>query len=212
MSPKYPSMQSIANEFKITKQAISFRIKYLGLTETWKKYKKKEKKERKPISALFCIYFVQHPEKRFYSFTKDFHNHRQRILSLLRHEQRLQNELQKDFKKYGEKSIQIKIIEESTDISYLKHKKREAIKSQHQCYNLRIPFRKPDEFYRDMMAQPSQKSKYQYITWIRVSKSWKAQPMKNGRQVYLGYFKKEIEAKKAIDKFLNKRTLQIFNE
>jgi len=205
MFPSHNTLQSIATQLKMSRQAMSFKIKYLGLTNKWNDRKQEIIDARPPksqlLSVLFCIYFVQNTNKKYYVTAHNFLRWREYHSRLLKKIFPNKN-LQKDFNKYGPESLRVKIIKESADLKQLKLLKKTLIRNNLNCYNISIPFRTTKERYIDtMLLSPLRKSKHAYITWNRIIKKWKAQPVKNGKQFYLGHFSKELEAKKIVDKF-----------
>jgi flagellar basal body P-ring protein FlgI len=69
-----------------------------------------------------------------------------------------------------------------------------------QKVNLRICTRSQNNMNRKIQQKRETSSKYKGVSWHKSNKKWEAQIKLNGKNIYLGIYKIEVEAARAYDK------------
>lgn len=200
----YKSMEEIALAKGITKQAVNHLFKKYNVIKEWKEHTYQIRGFEG--SCVYAIYFLKEPWKKYYGSTTHF---RRRMSEHLNHLIKMEHEntfLQMDFNKHGIENLKFEIIKKIPSEQFLEEEKKLIDSDPFFCYNKKSVITDlmayEDERSRKRRLLPGRKSKYKYITWHKPSQMWRPQIYINGKQIFIGYFKKEEDAKKAVDKFL----------
>lgn len=184
------------------------RLKDFLLLKSWKEHCQKIKDPS--CSAVYCVYFLQEPEKKYYGSTINFKRRKHRHLKDLMENKNNKN-LQEYFNKWGIESIRFEILKK-VSVKDLLIEEKAFVEKDGQCFNINSPLRLVEEiksYNKARNNRPKRRSTYKGVVWSKPAQLWKAQPsitVAGGkrRQIYLGYFKEEEDARKVIQSFLNK--------
>jgi hypothetical protein len=210
----HSTMQELADSLNVSRQCIQERFLRYNILNDWREHVTKIRKiisnKIGNESGVYCLFFIQEPNKKYYGSSVNLHKR------LTGHNSRLKSNnheniwLQEKFNKYGWNSLRFEVIKK-LDIKYILVEEKNMIKNDPDCINNYLPFQTIDEYniqrktankkkYDLCKNKPYIKSKFYGVTYDKLTEQWRTQPYDKNlkRQVYLGYFKTEEEANNAI--------------
>jgi hypothetical protein len=216
----HTTLEDISSSLNISRQAVQQKLKYYDLLDAWKEhaYKKRELLSFKvpKESGIYCLFFIQEPNKKYYGSTTNLYERSAVHNSLLRDKKHNNIRLQDMFNKYGWESLRFSIVK-IIGIEYLLIEEKKLIQNDPDCININLPFQTEEEYkiqlysankerYKICRNKLSIKSKYYGVTYDKLTDRWRTQPYdkKLRKQIYLGYFNTEEEANDAIKKYFEK--------
>lgn len=211
---QFSTLQEWADATGTTRQNVEQKIKRYNLKTEWNnnRYKNRFNMTSLPSesASVYCIYFDDNKKYKYYGSTRNTKNRFLRHVSDLKTNNHFCFGLQNDFNSYGIKKMIFKVIKYVSEKQLL-IVERELIEKDFHCYNKSLPFttkhekiiRRNEYAYKKNHNKPRPKSRYFGVVWNWRAQLWVANPRIQRKYKYLGYFKKEIDAKRAIEKFFN---------
>jgi hypothetical protein len=208
----YKTMNEIAREKGMTKQAIQHLFKKYGVIKEWKEHAHQVKGFEG--SCVYSIYFLKEPWKKYYGSTTNFRRRVNEHVWDLSNHKHGNKYLQMDFDKHGREDLKFEVVKKVPEEQLLQEEKN-LIDADPICYNeksivLDLMAYETSRYEKSRLL-PTRKSKYKFLTWSRPAQMWKPQPYthkyKKAEKHFLGYFKDEEKAKEAVENFFRERGL-----
>jgi hypothetical protein len=208
------SLEEIMNVLNISRQRFYQILNYLELDLYWHKHISQYKKvfiDSPKSSGVYCLYFIQEPKKKYYGSSKNIYVRLCNHLSNLSIGTKTNTNLQDLYDKYGKESLRFDIIKIVSPDRMLKDE-ADAVRCDPNNININknLMFSARERYLHDYDRRkkikgklPKFKSKYKYVHWNYITQSWKVYvtDKKLKKQIFLGYFKSEIDAKNKIDEY-----------